>query len=151
MPIWFQQKIRENVVIFLFTKFQCSLGWCLYDIAGEHIEKPLKHYKMNLPDEWGMPLGWSLAFIPILIILGGLTFQMFWQCRGIPFRMVCNFKVSLSLSSSSHSILYLPTSIFIFELQYCMEKKFHFHTIFCQHSCNYDMHTVQTKLASSIN
>merc|ERR1712079_983064 len=65
----------------------CSLGWCLYDIAGEHIEKPLKHYKMNLPDEWGMPLGWSLAFIPILIILGGLTFQMFWQCRGIPFRM----------------------------------------------------------------
>ena len=98
MSNWFQQKLRENV---FFTKFQCSLGWCLYDIAGEHIEKPLKHYKMNLPDEWGMPLGWSLAFIPILIILGGLTFQMFWQCRGIPFRMVCNFKVSLSLSSSS--------------------------------------------------
>ena len=102
----------------------------MYDIAGEHIEKPLKHYKMNLPDEWGMPLGWSLAFIPILIILGGLTFQMFWQCRGIPFRMVCNFKVSLSLSSSSHSILYLPTSIFIFELEYCMEKSFIFTQFF---------------------
>ena len=85
---------------------------------------------MNLPDEWGMPLGWSLAFIPILIILGGLTFQMFWQCRGIPFRMVCNFKVSLSLSSSSHSILYLPTSIFIFESEYCMEKSFIFTQFF---------------------
>ena len=64
-----------------------ALAWCLYGIAGEHILQPLKNFKMTLPKEWGMPLGWSLAFIPILIILGGLVFHLAWKSRGIPFKM----------------------------------------------------------------
>ena len=67
---------------------QCSLGYCLFNIAGEHIAQPLKNFKMTLPKEWGMPLGWSLTFIPILIILAGLLFHVIWKSRGIPFKMV---------------------------------------------------------------
>ena len=43
---------------------------------------------MTLPAEWGMPLGWSLTFIPILIIIGGLLFHLLWNGRGMPFMMV---------------------------------------------------------------
>ena len=76
--------------VFLLICFllQCSLGYCLFNIAGEHIAQPLKNFKMTLPKEWGMPLGWSLTFIPILIILAGLLFHVIWKSRGIPFKMV---------------------------------------------------------------
>ena len=60
----------------------------MYNVAGEHIAQPLKNFKMTLPEEWGMPLGWSLTFVPILIIIAGLLFHMIWKSRGIPFRMV---------------------------------------------------------------
>eukprot|EP00093_Oithona_nana_P008682 08682.XXX_255129_257662_1 [CDS] Oithona nana genome sequencing. len=65
----------------------CSLAWCLYNTAINHILQPLKNFQMTLPAEWGMPLGWSLTFIPILIIIGGLLFHLLWNGRGMPFMM----------------------------------------------------------------
>lgn len=43
---------------------------------------------MNLPDNWGMPLGWSLASVPVLLILLGFLFNLLWKSRGMPFKMV---------------------------------------------------------------
>jgi len=64
-----------------------SLGWTLEGIHQDYLSPPLKNFKMTLPMEWGMPLGWSLSFIPILIIIGGILFHFTWKKRGIPFRM----------------------------------------------------------------
>ena len=86
---WVHTIILSDLAFHSFALcLQCSLGYCLFNIAGEHIAQPLKNFKMTLPKEWGMPLGWSLTFIPILIILAGLLFHVIWKSRGIPFKMV---------------------------------------------------------------
>jgi hypothetical protein len=57
-------------------------------VSKEHIEKPLVNFSVDLPEDWGMPLGWSLAFVPILIIIFGFIFHLLWKSRGMPFKMV---------------------------------------------------------------
>jgi len=64
-----------------------SLGWCLYGVALEHTSTPLANFSMSLPPEWGMALGWSLTFIPILCTAAGLLYHILWRSRGIPIKM----------------------------------------------------------------
>ena len=58
----------------------------------EHVTLPLANFSMTLPAEWGMPLGWSLTLIPILLTIAGLLFHLFGKqllgSLGIPFKMV---------------------------------------------------------------
>ena len=68
--------------------FQCGLSWTLYKVSQEHLEKPLVNFSVDLPEEWGMPLGWSLAFVPVLLIIFGFIFHLLWKSRGMPFKMV---------------------------------------------------------------
>ena len=70
------------------SNFQACLGWTLYNLGHEHIERPLVNFSMNLPASWGMPLGWSLAFIPVFFLVFGFLFHLIWQSRGMPFAMV---------------------------------------------------------------
>ncbi len=35
-----------------------------------------------------MPLGWSLALAPLIIIAFGFVFHLVWKSRGMPFKMV---------------------------------------------------------------
>ena len=60
----------------------------------EHVSLPLANFSMTLPAEWGMPLGWSLTLIPILLTIAGLLFHLFGKqilgSLGIPFKMVSN-------------------------------------------------------------
>ena len=48
---------------------------------------------MTLPSEWGMPLGWSLTLIPILLTIIGLLWHLCGKkllgSLGIPFKLVC--------------------------------------------------------------
>ena len=78
--------------------FQASLGWCLYGVSQEHVELPLKNWGMELPQDWGMPLGWSLTLIPILLTIAGLLFHLFGKkivgSLGIPFSMVSGNNLS---------------------------------------------------------
>jgi len=65
-----------------------SLGWCLYGVALEHTLTPLANFSMALPmPEWGMALGWSLTFVPILCTAAGLIYHLLWRSRGIPIKM----------------------------------------------------------------
>ena len=41
-----------------------------------------------LPHNRGMPLGWSLALAPLIIIAFGFVFHLVWKSRGMPFKMV---------------------------------------------------------------
>ena len=68
--------------------FQCGLSWTLYKVSQEHLEKPLVNFSVDLPEDWGMPLGWSLAFVPVLLIIFGFIFHLLWKSRGMPFKMV---------------------------------------------------------------
>jgi hypothetical protein len=68
--------------------FQCTLGWTLYVVSHEHLTKPLANFSIRLPNDWGMPLGWAITFIPFAIVIAGLLFNMLWMSRGIPFKMV---------------------------------------------------------------
>jgi len=64
-----------------------SLGWCLYGVSRVHTDMPLANFAMQLPPQWGMALGWSLTFIPILCTAAGLLYHLIWKSRGIPFKM----------------------------------------------------------------
>ena len=57
-------------------------------MTHEHLTKPLANFSIRLPNDWGMPLGWAITFIPFAIIIAGLLFNMLWMSRGIPFKMV---------------------------------------------------------------
>ena len=86
--------------ILFHISLQISLGWTLENIHQDYLSPPLKNFKMTLPLDWGMPLGWSLSFIPILIIIGGILFHFTWKKRGIPFKMVSLFLESRQADSS---------------------------------------------------
>ena len=70
----------------------------------EHVTLPLANFSMTLPAEWGMPLGWSLTLIPILLTIAGLLFHLFGKqllgSLGIPFKMVSS--QSIILFNSNH-------------------------------------------------
>ena len=61
---------------------------------------------MDLPEEWGMPLGWSLAFVPVLLIIFGFIFHLLWKSRGMPFKMVS----ATCLYILSDFLVEMPTS-----------------------------------------
>ena len=88
--------------------FQCGLSWTLYKVSQEHLEKPLVNFSVDLPEEWGMPLGWSLAFVPVLLIIFGFIFHLLWKSRGMPFKMV-----SATVLLDAISFPYLLPSLFI--------------------------------------
>ena len=75
------------------------------NIHQDYLSPPLKNFKMTLPMDWGMPLGWSLSFIPILIIIGGILFHFTWKKRGIPFKMVSIFLKSIQSDSSEEIVI----------------------------------------------
>ena len=73
--------------------FKASLAWCLYGVSLEDVTLPLANFSMTLPSEWGMPLGWSLTLIPILLTIIGLLWHLCGKkllgSLGIPFKLVC--------------------------------------------------------------
>jgi hypothetical protein len=68
-----------------------SLAWCLYGVSLEDVTLPLANFSMTLPSEWGMPLGWSLTLIPILLTIIGLLWHLCGKkllgSLGIPFKL----------------------------------------------------------------
>ena len=57
--------------------------------AGDMVNKDfISNFNLELPNEWGMPLGWSLAFVPVLIVVSGLLFHLIGKYRGMPLLMV---------------------------------------------------------------
>ena len=100
----------------LSFKFQASLAWCLYGVALEHVTLPLANFSMTLPAEWGMPLGWSLTLIPILLTIAGLLWHLFGKqilgSLGIPFKMVI-FDYFLNITMSIwYFLLFLVLYLF---------------------------------------
>jgi len=64
-----------------------SLGWTLYSLSMEHIQKPLQTFGIFLSTAWALPLAWSvsvLALAPVLlgavwyILLGARTQGHMW-------------------------------------------------------------------------
>ena len=93
-------RMSRKVHVYHILIFQCGLSWTLYKVSQEHLEKPLVNFSVDLPEEWGMPLGWSLAFVPVLLIIFGFIFHLLWKSRGMPFKMEsvrCNI---IALSST---------------------------------------------------
>ena len=74
-------------------------------VAQEHVSLPLVNFSMTLPADWGMPLGWSIAFVPVVIIVFGFIFHLIWMSKGMPFRMV-RFP-NINFNSSFHSFISL--------------------------------------------
>ena len=82
-------KFNHKSIELIVSNFsQCTLGWTLYVVSHEHLTKPLANFSIRLPNDWGMPLGWAITFIPFAIMVAGLLFNMLWMSRGIPFKMV---------------------------------------------------------------
>ena len=52
-------------------------------LSLDHLVDPLATFDMSLPAEWGMPLGWSLAFLPLFPILLGAVVHLIFGARGV--------------------------------------------------------------------
>mgnify|MGYP003309766868 CR=1 FL=1 len=74
----------------------------MYGVAEEHVRLPLANFSMTLPPDWGMPLGWSLTLIPILLTVAGLLYHLFGKkltgSLGIPFKMVGKFFITKGIN-----------------------------------------------------
>uniref|UniRef100_A0A0K2TLA7 Sodium-dependent nutrient amino acid transporter 1 n=1 Tax=Lepeophtheirus salmonis TaxID=72036 RepID=A0A0K2TLA7_LEPSM len=72
----------------------CTLAWSLYSISLVEGIQSLKNFSIELPPSWGMPLGWSITIIPILLIILGIIFHIAWMGQGQPFlkHVRCSFK-----------------------------------------------------------
>jgi len=70
-----------------------ALSWTLQVLSVDHLVDPLATFDMSLPDEWGMPLGWSLAFLPLAPIVFGAIVHLMFGARGVP--RVVHWKRSL--------------------------------------------------------
>jgi len=57
-------------------------------VAQEHLINPLANFSVKLPQDWGMPLGWAITFLPFAVIIAGMLFNLLWASRGMPFKMV---------------------------------------------------------------
>jgi len=60
-----------------------GLVWRLRLLSLDHLVDPLATFDMSLPAEWGMPLGWSLAFLPLFPILLGAVVHLIFGARGV--------------------------------------------------------------------
>jgi len=58
-----------------------SLGWTLYSLSMENIQKPLQTFGIFLSSYWSLPLAWSLAILPIAPILFGAFWYIFVGAR----------------------------------------------------------------------
>ena len=66
-------------------------------MAIEHLIDPLATFSMSLPASWGVPLGLSLAVLPVApIIIGGIVHLLF-GARGVPRTTVSKDDPSMAL------------------------------------------------------
>jgi len=60
-----------------------GLIWRLQQLSLDHLIDPLATFSVSLPAEWGMPLGWSLSFLPLSPILLGAIVHLAFGARGV--------------------------------------------------------------------
>ena len=63
--------------------FQSSLVYSLHTLSIHHLTEPLSTFGLLLP-HWGMPMGWSLAFLPISPLVFGAVVHCVWGDKGEP-------------------------------------------------------------------
>ena len=66
----------------LLKNIQASLVHNLEVLSSYHLLEPLSTFGLLLP-EWGMPMGWSLAFLPLSPLLFWALVHSIWGNRGV--------------------------------------------------------------------
>ena len=77
MPLVILSKNHNNNLL------QGGLIWRLQQLSLDHLVDPLATFSVSLPAEWGMPLGWSLSFLPLSPILLGALVHLAFGARGV--------------------------------------------------------------------
>ena len=62
---------------------QASLVHSLKVLSNYHTVEPLSTFGLLLP-QWGMPMGWSLAFLPLSPLIFWALVHFIWGNRGAP-------------------------------------------------------------------
>ena len=76
---------------------QASLVYSLHSLSTHHLAQPLNTFGLLLP-HWGMPMGWSLAALPISPLVFGAVVYLVWGDSGVP-------RISVSTLVDSWKIL----------------------------------------------
>eukprot|EP00092_Neocalanus_flemingeri_P033013 GFUD01035905.1.p1 GENE.GFUD01035905.1~~GFUD01035905.1.p1 ORF type:complete len:666 (-),score=128.90 GFUD01035905.1:19-2016(-) len=83
LPYWVTSHLSVLYFSVLPTFLTISLVQSLYTLSIHHLAEPLSTFGLSLP-HWGMPMGWSLAFLPISPIVFGAVVHCVWGARGVP-------------------------------------------------------------------
>jgi len=83
LPHW----VTSHLSVLYFTVLPTLLIACLVHslntLSSHHMMQPLSTFGILLP-HWGMPMGWSLAFLPISPIVFGAVVHIVWGDIGLP-------------------------------------------------------------------
>jgi len=78
-PFWAVSQLSTIYFIILPVFVLASLVYNFSTLSSFHIVQPLSTFGLRLP-HWGMPLGWSLAFLPIApLVIWALVYSVLWN------------------------------------------------------------------------
>lgn len=83
LPHWISSHLSVLYSTVIPAMLMGSLGWNLMELSQEQEKTPLANFSMTLPLKWGMPLGWSLALLPLSPIILGAIIHIAWNDRMI--------------------------------------------------------------------
>ena len=71
-----------------YNPIQATLSWHLYTLTHYTVGEPLLSSGISLPIDWGLPVAWSLAILPVTPIVLGAVLHMVWFTNGVPISLV---------------------------------------------------------------
>merc|ERR1711892_251689 len=92
LPHWLSSHLSVIFFSILPTFLMAALVQVLQVLSTNHLEEPLSTFGLLLP-QWGVPMGWSLAFLPLSPLIFWAEVHFLWGNRGVP-RLV-NLRQSL--------------------------------------------------------
>jgi len=99
LPHWATSHLSVIYFSFLPAFLSACLFQSLHSLGSHHLVQPLSTFGLLLP-HWGMPMGWSLAILPISPILLGALVHCVCGNRGVP--RFSNFMKSLEPTEKWH-------------------------------------------------